>query len=84
MGCHVNAVHSLMKVNEIKASYRTEFQELQLVRQELDQIDGLVSRCRSKLLLEFSQWFAEVGGDAGGEVGCYGEPVWPLSPIHVV
>lgn len=50
------------KSKALKASYRSKYGELQAVMKEVDEIQTLLGLCREKLLVSFSEWYAEVGG----------------------
>jgi kinesin family protein 6/9 len=49
------------QINTLKAQYRQKFGEHQAQTGEISYIEQLISQCREKLLLEFAEWFAEVG-----------------------
>ncbi|PNW77229.1 hypothetical protein CHLRE_10g427750v5 [Chlamydomonas reinhardtii] len=64
----------LMRIKELKSSYKENYNELQVVKSEVDYTQGLVDQCNKELLLEFAQWYestygrppADDGGGGGG------------------
>ncbi|GLC35984.1 hypothetical protein PLESTB_000526100 [Pleodorina starrii] len=61
----------LMRIRELKVSYKENFNELQVVKSEVDYTQGLVDQCNKELLLEFAEWYENTygrppDGDGGG------------------
>ena len=53
----------LNESNALKTKYRTEFRLHQTKQAEIAMLEKLIGQCREKLLLEFAQWFADVGSE---------------------
>ncbi|KAG2446184.1 hypothetical protein HXX76_000777 [Chlamydomonas incerta] len=63
----------LMRIKELKSSYKENYNELQVVKSEVDYTQGLVDQCNKELLLEFAEWYESTYGrppadDGGGGV----------------
>ncbi|XP_062518444.1 kinesin-like protein KIF9 [Corticium candelabrum] len=50
---------SLSKLRELKARYKEEYEELRVVKSEVQYCQHLVDQCRQKLLVEFDKWYAD-------------------------
>ncbi|GIL43450.1 hypothetical protein Vafri_920 [Volvox africanus] len=61
----------LMRIKELKVSYKENYNELQVVKSEVDYTQGLVEQCNKELLLEFAEWYEGTYGrppaDEGGD-----------------
>ncbi|PNH09409.1 hypothetical protein TSOC_003995 [Tetrabaena socialis] len=56
-----------MRIRELKGSYREHYNELQLVKSEVDYTQGLVDQCNKELLLEFAEWYERTYGRPPGD-----------------
>ncbi|XP_065740875.1 kinesin-like protein KIF9 isoform X2 [Phocoena phocoena] len=49
----------ILKLKDLKKQYRTEYQDLQDLRAEIQYCQHLVDQCRHRLLMEFDIWYNE-------------------------
>ncbi|XP_073643971.1 kinesin-like protein KIF9 isoform X4 [Tursiops truncatus] len=49
----------ILKLKDLKKQYRTEYQDLQDLRAEIQYCQRLVDQCRHRLLMEFDIWYNE-------------------------
>ncbi|XP_059965407.1 kinesin-like protein KIF9 isoform X3 [Mesoplodon densirostris] len=49
----------ILKLKDLKKQYRTEYQDLQDLRAEIEYCQHLVDQCRHRLLTEFDIWYNE-------------------------
>ncbi|CAH1251043.1 KIF9 [Branchiostoma lanceolatum] len=49
----------LMKLKDLKAGYRRDYDELRAVKQEVQYCQRLVEQCRQRLIQEFDAWYSE-------------------------
>ncbi|KAJ8019432.1 Kinesin-like protein KIF9 [Holothuria leucospilota] len=55
----------IKKLKELKASYRTDYQEMRQVNSEIQYCQKLVDQCRQRLITEFDNWYSECFLQAG-------------------
>ena len=58
----------LTKLKTSKARYRSAFDSLTEVRNDVEYITGVVEQCRTQLLADFEQWIAAEHPEAAGNV----------------
>ncbi|GIL72545.1 hypothetical protein Vretimale_4317 [Volvox reticuliferus] len=75
----------LMRIKELKVSYKENYNELQVVKSEVDYTQGLVDQCNKELLLEFTEWYEATYGqppaDDGGDDDTSTGPPRGRSPL---
>ncbi|PIK59490.1 putative kinesin-like protein KIF9 [Apostichopus japonicus] len=49
----------IKNLKELKASYRTDYQEMRQVNSEIQYCQKLVDQCRQRLISEFDNWYSE-------------------------
>ncbi|XP_071482044.1 kinesin-like protein KIF9 [Diadema antillarum] len=49
----------IKKLKELKASYRSDYEELRQVKSEIQYCQKLVDQCRQRLVTEFDNWYSE-------------------------
>nr|XP_054754258.1 kinesin-like protein KIF9 [Lytechinus pictus] len=49
----------IRKLKELKASYRSDYDELRQIKSELQYCQKLVDQCRQRLVTEFDSWYSE-------------------------
>ncbi|EFJ44765.1 Kif9 kinesin [Volvox carteri f. nagariensis] len=76
----------LMRIKELKVSYKENFNELQIIKSEVDYTQGLVEQCNKELLLEFAEWYESTYGrppaDDGGDDDASSSPRCGPSPLQ--
>ena len=49
---------SVLRLKEIKSNYREEYQELQMVKSEIEYTTKLLDSCTKELSAAFEEWYA--------------------------
>lgn len=57
---------ALMRIKELKGQYREHYNDLQVVKSEVDYTQGLVDQCAKELVLEFNAWYIDSFGVPSG------------------
>jgi hypothetical protein len=63
---------AVQQVQELKAAYRDQFNELQMLKSEAAYTQQLVEQCSQQLLLEFGEWCAAQGSLGAAAQGLLG------------
>jgi kinesin family protein 6/9 len=57
----------LKKIKVLRASYQDQYEQLKVVRSEIEYCSGLVDQCRQKFMAEFEQWYETIYGGQGND-----------------
>ena len=58
---------NIKKIKSLRAKYQEQYEQLKVIRSEIDYCSGLVDQCRQKFMTEFEQWYETIYGGQGTE-----------------